>query len=205
MNNHTPYPHIAFHKSAQRLEELPEDSGSEVALVGRSNVGKSSAINTITGRKGLARSSKTPGSTQTINVFQLDDTLEARLIDLPGYGYAKAPLQIRKRIGHMVDNYLQNRHSLRGLLLLMDIRHPLQESDMRLIQWAWNCHITMHILLTKSDKLGYGAATAALRYVEQQFDKRGLLVTVQLFSSIDQKGLEEARCVLDKWIRSHSP
>jgi GTP-binding protein len=195
----TPYHNASFLLSAASLEQMPPDQGDEVAFIGRSNAGKSSAINTITGIKGLARSSKTPGRTQTINFFRLDD--KRRFVDLPGYGYAKVPLQQRQHWEEGVDRYLQTRRCLKGLILIMDIRHPLKESDQQIIQWATQCNVSLHILLTKCDKLSHGAATTALRQVEQALQQSLTTpISVQLFSSLDRIGLDHIWTVLNHWL-----
>lgn len=194
---------IAFHqawylKSAAELSQLPEDQGAEVAFIGRSNAGKSSSLNIITGIKGLARTSKTPGRTQMINFFALDQ--ERRLVDLPGYGYAKVPLAVKARWMENVDEYLRTRECLKGLIIVMDIRHPLKELDQQVLSWAMNCGVPTHILLTKADKLTAGAARTALREVQQALAPCGEAVTVQLFSSISRTGVEEAKQVLTRWL-----
>lgn len=194
----TLYNQAAFLLSVASPEQLPADNGAEVAFIGRSNVGKSSAINTITSIKGLARSSKTPGRTQMVNFFRLDD--KTRLVDLPGYGYAKVPLPLKQRFQALINEYLQTRQSLRGLMLLMDIRHPLKDSDLRLIQWTMHCEVPLHILLTKSDKLTHGAAAAAMHQVQQQLHAQWPSISVQLFSSLDRTGLNEVYKVLDQWL-----
>lgn len=198
MPNKARYHQTSFLLSAPSLEHLPPDEGAEVAFIGCSNVGKSSAINTITGITGLARSSKTPGRTQTINFFTLD--VHNRLVDLPGYGYAKVPLQLKQRFQQMINDYLKTRECLKGLILLMDIRHPLKEADQRLIEWTLQCEVPLHILLTKSDKLGHGAAAATLRQVEQNLHSWAPSTTVQLFSSLDHTGLDKVHIVLNDWL-----
>lgn len=198
MTNKARYHRASFLLSAPSLEDLPKDEGAEAAFIGRSNVGKSSAINTITGINGLARSSKTPGRTQSINLFELDNN--NRLVDLPGYGYAKVPLQLKQRFQEMINSYLESRQCLKGLILLMDIRHPLKDSDQTLIEWTLECEVPLHILLTKSDKLGHGAASAALRQVEQALHSWAPSTTVQLFSSLDHTGLDQVHAVLNRWL-----
>lgn len=198
MPNKARYHKASFLLSAPSLEFLPADQGAEVAFLGRSNVGKSSAINTITGINGLARSSKTPGRTQAINLFQLDQ--HNRLADLPGYGYAKVPLQLKQRFQALINDYLEQRQCLQGLILLMDVRHPLKESDQQLIHWTLHCEVPLHILLTKADKLSHGAAVAALRQVEQALHSWAPSATVQLFSSLDHSGLEQVHSVLNHWL-----
>jgi len=183
--------------SATQLSELPEDTGIEVAFAGRSNAGKSSAINTITDQKSLARISKTPGRTQMINFFSLDD--ERALVDLPGYGYAKVPEQMKIRWQQTLGKYLETRQALKGLMLMMDLRHPLKEFDIQMVKWANNAELPVHILLTKSDKLKHGAAMASLHSVEAQLRKLNLTAGVQLFSSLKKTGKEQAITQLDTW------
>lgn len=204
MSNITPA--INFHsahftQSAPALLQCPEDSGAEVAFAGRSNAGKSSAINTLTGNSKLARTSKTPGRTQLINFFELDE--ERRLVDLPGYGYAKVPQAVKQRWeGHLFE-YLQKRESLRGLVLLMDIRHPLQAYDTNLLNWALQVEMPVHILLTKSDKLSAGQRKSTVLKVKQHMREAevGDLVSVQAFSSLKKEGLEELKAQLSRWLQ----
>lgn len=183
--------------SATKLSELPEDNGIEVAFAGRSNAGKSSAINTITGIKALARISKTPGRTQMINFFNLDD--DRALVDLPGYGYAKVPEKMKIRWQQTLGQYLETRDSLRGLMVMMDIRHPLKEFDIQMLKWADHAELATHILLTKSDKLKHGAAMASLHKVSAELEKLNLTASVQLFSSLKNTGKDEAIAKLDSW------
>lgn len=191
------YNQATFLLSAPNLGNMPADQGIEVAFIGRSNAGKSSAMNTITGIKGLARTSKTPGRTQMINLFTLDD--ERRLVDLPGYGYAKVPLAVKQRWQKTLNQYLEQRTCLVGLVLVMDIRHPLKETDQQYIEWATVSGVPVHILLTKSDKLNRGAAINTLMQVRTAAQRHGDLVTVQNFSSHDRTGLEDALERLDLW------
>ncbi|PCJ31453.1 MAG: YihA family ribosome biogenesis GTP-binding protein [Gammaproteobacteria bacterium] len=183
--------------SATQLSELPNDIDIEVAFAGRSNAGKSSAINTITDQKALARTSKTPGRTQMINFFALDD--HRALVDLPGYGYAKVPEQVKIRWQQTLGKYLETRKTLRGLMLMMDSRHPLKEFDLQMITWANNVELPVHILLTKSDKLKNGPANSSLHHVISTLESKNLLATVQLFSSLKKTGREEAIKQLDLW------
>lgn len=194
------YQQATFLTSVASLEQLPIDEGIEIAFIGRSNSGKSSAINSITGIKGLARSSKTPGRTQMINFFRLDEN--RKLVDLPGYGYAKVPLQVKKRWEAIVAQYIENRHSLKGIILIMDIRHPLKELDQQLLHWVASCHVPVHILLTKADKLSHGATVMALRQVEHELQTYPGVISVQVFSALDRTGLESAWKVLDRWMSS---
>lgn len=183
--------------SATEPSELPQDSGIEVAFSGRSNAGKSSAINTITDQKSLARISKTPGRTQMINFFALD-SLRA-LVDLPGYGYAKAPAKMKISWEQTLGNYLETRRALTGLMLIMDIRHPLKEFDIQMIKWANKSELSVHILLTKADKLNNGAAKTSLLKVRSRLKKMNLNATSQLFSSLNNTGKDEAIGQLDHW------
>ncbi len=183
--------------SATQLSQLPTDLGFEVAFAGRSNAGKSSAINTITGIRALARISKTPGRTQMINFFHLDD--ERALVDLPGYGYAKVPEKMKLKWQTTLSKYLETRQSLRGLMLMMDIRHPLKTYDLQMLGWAKQAELPIHILLTKSDKLGRGAGGSALQQVRKELKEAGLEASVQLFSSLKYQGRDEAIKVLDEW------
>lgn len=192
------YHQATFVLSAVELEQLPTDEGAEVAFIGHSNAGKSSSLNAITGIKGLARISKTPGRTQAINVFSLDD--QRRLIDLPGYGYAKVPLAVKQRWQKNIDKYLQHRHCLRGLVLVMDIRHPLKKLDQQLLSWSIHCHLPIHILLTKVDKLKRAEALNTLKSVNETVKNNfNGQITVQLFSSLDHTGLLEATAHLNSW------
>lgn len=188
---------VEFIKSATRLEQCPEDTGVEVAFVGRSNAGKSSAINAIMGKK-IARTSKTPGQTQLINLFRLDDT--RRVVDLPGYGYAKVPAKIRDQIEFILKTYLWERQCLKGIVLLMDIRHPLPPLDIQLIELASEAGLFVHILLTKSDKINRGQGQNVLLQVRKALDAFPN-VSVQTFSALKNLGLDEAREKLDGWFQ----
>ena len=193
------YRRAQFLKSAPTLRECPPDDGAEVAFAGRSNAGKSSAINTLTGNSKLARTSKTPGRTQLLNFFNIDE--QRRLVDLPGYGFAKVPLAVKNEWQQHLDAYLSARQSLRGLVLLMDIRHPLQPFDTLLLDWAARSKMSVHVLLTKSDKLTYGAGKTALLHVQKALKAvPGLQATVQLFSAHNGQGLEELQRHLDSWL-----
>jgi len=184
--------------SAKLFSQCPPDNGSEVAFAGRSNAGKSSALNVITGINGLARTSKTPGRTQMMNFFALDDG--HRLVDLPGYGYAKVPKKVKIEWQKELGKYLEKRSALRGLILLMDIRHPFKEYDKEMLDWADRVELPVHILLTKSDKLSRGPANACLQKVLHTIDKSYPLCSAQLFSSLKKQGLEQARQVLTDWL-----
>jgi GTP-binding protein len=197
MNTALNYQKATFSKSVVELDQLPPDTGNEVAFIGCSNAGKSSALNAITGLKGLARISKTPGRTQAINVFDLGNKHQ-RLMDLPGYGYAKVPKAMRERWGKTIDLYLQTRESLSGLVLLMDIRHPLKPLDKHLIEWTMSCHLPVHILLTKADKLSRNQQRTTLHAVSDSLSEYGDLITVQTFSSVSREGVAEAKEALDE-------
>ncbi len=184
-----------FLMSAPKLDLCVEDTGFEIAFAGRSNAGKSSAINTITNQRQLARASKRPGRTQMINFFTLGNP-DQRLVDLPGYGYAAVPEEMKKVWQKELQNYLIERKSLTGLVLLMDVRHPLQDFDRMMLQWAKDRHLFIHILLTKSDKLNRGPASAALQDVKKQLKAMKLDFSIQLFSSLNKEGLEELAMVM---------
>jgi len=193
------YNQIAFLKSANGKTGLPNDSGAEVAFGGRSNAGKSSALNKITGIHRLARTSKTPGRTQLINFFQLADP-EKRLVDLPGYGYAKVPDSIKKHWQTIVSQYLTERKSLKGLILLMDIRHPLKPQDWQMIEWSVAHQLPTHILLTKADKLGKGAARNTLLMLKKELLGYEEFISAQLFSVLSGEGIVQVQEKLDEWL-----
>ncbi len=194
------YQTARFLTSAPTLAACPPDSGAEVAFAGRSNAGKSSAINALTRQKALARTSKTPGRTQLINFFTLGDDTERRLVDLPGYGFAKVPESVKLEWQRHLSDYLQRRGSLRGLVLVMDVRHPLSEFDQTLLGWADDKEMPVHILLTKADKLKSGAAKGALHQVRSRLREWEDLVSIQLFSSLKGQGIEEVHQCLDRWL-----
>ncbi|MDH5181313.1 MAG: ribosome biogenesis GTP-binding protein YihA/YsxC, partial [Gammaproteobacteria bacterium] len=175
----------------------PPDIGLEAAFAGRSNAGKSSALNTICAQKSLARTSKTPGRTQHLVFFQLDE--QRRLVDLPGYGYAKVPGQIQAKWQSAMAEYLERRESLQGLILLIDIRRLFTEFDEQMLNWCCHANMPVHILLTKADKLKRGPAQSILLQVRRQVEDLPQ-VSVQLFSSLKNQGVDEARQVLDRWL-----
>lgn len=183
--------------TAANLEQLPAPGAPEIAFAGRSNAGKSSAINALAGRRRLAFFSKTPGRTQQINFFTLNGG--GLLTDLPGYGYAKVPPSIREQWEGFLSTYLQTRESLIGLALIMDARHPLTELDWRMINWFVPTGKPVHILLTKADKLSRGPAQATLAKVRRELEETPR-TTVQLFSSTEATGLDEAERVLGEWL-----
>jgi GTP-binding protein len=184
-----------FLMSAPKLNLCVEDTGYEIAFAGRSNAGKSSAINALTNQKQLARASKKPGRTQMINFFSLGNP-DQRLVDLPGYGYAAVPEAMKLVWQKELENYLIHRQSLQGLVLLMDIRHPLQHFDVMMLEWAYSRKLFVHVLLTKSDKLNRGPASKVLQEVQQQLRKMKLQFSIQLFSSMNKQGLEELASVM---------
>lgn len=190
------YRDATFELSVAQLSQLPADTGYEVAFAGRSNAGKSSVINTLTDQKALARTSKTPGRTQLINVFSLDD--ERRLMDLPGYGYAKVPERIKEEWQKLLDQYLRSRESLRGIILIMDIRHPLKPFDQMMLEWSYACGLPIHILLNKADKLKKGPAKNTLLAVQKELKEFENLITIQLFSALKKTGKQECYQFLDK-------
>ncbi len=187
-----------FMIAAHAASQLPPDLGREVAFAGRSNAGKSSAVNAITGIKGLARSSKTPGRTQQIVFFGLDDS--RRLADLPGYGYAKVPEALRLHWRELMDGYFRQRQSLAGLILVMDARHPLKPFDMDMLAWCREAGLDCHILLTKSDKLSRSDTAKALQLVSNACAREGFRATVQAFSSSKMTGVDEARARIVDWL-----
>ncbi len=189
-----------FLKSASALSQCPDDQGAEVAFCGRSNAGKSSAINTLTDQRKLARTSKTPGRTQLINFFQLSGL--QRLVDLPGYGYAKVPIALKAHWHQHLDEYMRNRLCLKGLILLMDIRHPLREFDEMMLQWSNSANMPLHILLTKADKLKSGARNNTLLKTQRELPES---VTIQLFSSTEAIGLDQLISVMTEWLETELP
>ena len=198
---------ISFHNaqyliSAPSIRECPPEQGREVAFAGRSNAGKSSAINRLTGNGKLARTSKTPGRTQLINFFSLDAESSYRLVDLPGYGFAKVPLKVKQTWQRNLSEYLYKRKTLAGLVILMDIRHPLQEFDTMMLNWAVEAGMPVHLLLTKSDKLKQGAAKNTLFKVQASLDQGEVsdVVSCQLFSATKGSGVPELKAVLNHWL-----
>ncbi|WP_018416120.1 ribosome biogenesis GTP-binding protein YihA/YsxC [Teredinibacter turnerae] len=188
--------------SAPSLRECPAEEGAEVAFAGRSNAGKSSAINCLTNNGKLARTSKTPGRTQLINFFSLGQGAQQRLVDLPGYGYAKVPLATKREWQAHLSEYLYKRKCLRGLVLLMDIRHPMQEFDTMMLNWAVDANMPVHLLLTKSDKLKRGAASNTLLQVNRSLKESNVqdLVSAQIFSSLKNVGVQQLEQVLTGWL-----
>jgi len=187
-----------FHISVAHPRDLPQDSLAEVAFAGRSNAGKSSAINTLCNHKRLAFVSKLPGRTQLLNFFRI---AEGRfLVDLPGYGFAKAPKEQQMQWQGLIGGYLANSAHLKGLVLIMDIRHPLTDLDWSLLEWFRQLEKPVHVLLSKSDKLSRGPAQQTLIQVRNALHEAGLEASVQLFSSLKKSGVEEAEAVMRKWL-----
>jgi GTP-binding protein len=199
-----------FVLAAHRISQLPADQGAEVAFAGRSNAGKSSALNALTNHKGLARTSKTPGRTQQMVAFSLppqaqvegEPPLDLRLIDLPGYGYAKVPLEMREHWKLEIDAYLHQRRSLRGLVLIVDIRHPLKEFDRMMLAFCFATQLPCHVLLTKADKLSRNQAMLALAALRKQFADNSPHATAQIFSSSASTGVDEARAAVMTLLRT---
>jgi GTP-binding protein len=189
------YPSVNYLVGAWNAQQFPADFGAEIAFAGRSNSGKSSAINAITGRIALARISKTPGRTQLINFFSLGG--QNRLVDLPGYGFAKVPPAMQQHWQQLMTSYFENRQSLRGLVILMDCRHPLKDTDWQMLEWGASRSVPCHVLLSKADKLSQSEGIKILRSVTSQLSG----ATVQLFSATSHRGVDEARKVLDRVLK----
>ena len=200
MSNTILFNKTSFLMSAPSVKQSPIAEGKEVAFAGRSNAGKSSVINTLTDNKKLARTSKKPGRTQLLNFFSLNK--DRRLVDLPGYGFAKVPIVVKRNWNRNLAGYLQERQSLVGVVILMDIRHPLQKYDWQLIRWASESKMPVHLLLTKSDKLKRGAINNVLLSVEEELAKEKLSAsfTIQAFSSFKRFGLDELKQKLTIWL-----
>ncbi|GAB3488235.1 ribosome biogenesis GTP-binding protein YihA/YsxC [Marinomonas epiphytica] len=193
-----------FIKSAEKLSQCPLDQGLEVAFAGRSNAGKSTALNTLANQRKLARTSKTPGRTQLINCFGLN-LEDRRLIDLPGYGFAKVPLEMKKVWQAHMQDYLMNRRSLAGVVLVMDIRHPLKEFDTMMLDWAAANGMKVHVLLTKSDKLKRGPANNAKFAVQKAIKELNIDGSVQTFSALNGDGVDALRIKLAAWLAFETP
>lgn len=197
---------VTFRMSAPDISFLPPDEGCEIAFVGRSNAGKSSALNALTEQKNLAKTSKTPGRTQMINLFEI--TPGKRIVDLPGYGYAKVPMELKKKWQRALNEYLESRKSLKGLVVVMDIRNPLTSLDRQIVDWAISCQLPTILLLTKSDKLNQSPRTKAVREVEfslQEFQDHELYISVLPFSAVNLSiGLKKFRELLSEWFDRNS-
>lgn len=192
-----------FLVSAPSLKQCPPEKGAEVAFAGRSNAGKSSAINRLTQNKKLVRTSKTPGCTIQINFFQLQNSPDLRLVDLPGYGYAAVPDAMKQKWQQHLSQYLHERQCLKGLVLAMDIRHPLQDLDIMMLNWAVESEMPLHTLLTKSDKISRGAAQNTLQKYRKELRDSGFdnFVTGQVFSSVTGEGVDELATRLRLWLQ----
>ncbi len=205
MNNHVNKPkadnrhyrQATFLLSAGNAKQFPQH-GSEVAFAGRSNAGKSSALNTLCDNKGLARTSKTPGRTRLVNFFELDQ--ERRLVDLPGYGFAKVPVAIKKEWEKLMTQYLSEQTALNGLIVIMDIRHPLNDYDWQMLEWCQHYQLPAHVLLTKADKIKRGAQQNSLLKTRKLLKEEGIDVSVQTFSALKKTGLDELVSKLDEWL-----
>ncbi|MDD5319467.1 MAG: ribosome biogenesis GTP-binding protein YihA/YsxC [Methylococcales bacterium] len=189
------YHQAKFINSSPHLKDTPPDQGREVAFAGRSNAGKSSAINALTRQNALARISKTPGRTQMLNFFEIND--RQRFVDLPGYGYAKVPLVVKKKWHELMETYLTSRKSLCAIILVMDVRNPLTEFDWQMVEWCRHTGLALHILLTKADKLTYGAAKNTLLQVQRELKDINFPLTIQLFSALKKTGIDEVHQALD--------
>ena len=170
----------------------------EVAFAGRSNAGKSSAINTLCDNKGLARTSKTPGRTRLVNFFELDD--QRRIVDLPGYGFAKVPIAMKQEWEKLMTQYLSEQHALRGLVVIMDIRHPLNDYDWQMLEWCHHYQLPAHVLLTKADKIKRGAQQSSKLKTQKLLKEAGIDASVQIFSALKKTGLDELVRKLDDWL-----
>ncbi len=197
------YRQAAFLSSAARLSQAPADEGYEVAFAGRSNAGKSSAINALCDQKTLARTSKTAGRTQLLNFFAVDT--QRRIVDLPGYGYAKVSEDIKRDWQGALADYLEQRACLRGLMLMMDIRHPLKDYDRQMLDWARHISLPVHVLLTKSDKLNKGPASSTLLKVRAELRRLAPSFSAQTFSALRRHGIDEAHARLDAWFELDPP
>jgi len=194
----TYYKRLRFLISAAAKKQFPDTDTIEIAFAGRSNAGKSSAINTIADNKTIARTSKTPGRTQLINFFSLDE--KRLLVDLPGYGFAKVPPRIKKQWLELMESYLADRPNIVGLVIIMDIRHPLKEFDWQMLEWCAHFNIKAHVLLTKADKMKKGPAKSTMLQVKKHIKEEGLEASVQLFSALKKDGVTEIHQVLDNWL-----
>jgi len=185
------FPNVRFIKSANAPDQFVPETGGEVAIAGRSNSGKSSAINLITQRHGLARTSKAPGQTQLVNFFELE--ANRRLVDLPGYGFAKVPRAMQDHWGRLLSQYFAERQSLKGLFIVMDVRRPLGEKDIQMMELVAGRGLPVHLMLTKCDKVSRNEALPTLRRIQAETAGRA---TAQLFSALSKEGVDEARKVL---------
>ncbi len=191
------YRRAQFLISAGKAAQFPHN-GSEVAFAGRSNAGKSSALNTLCDNKGLARTSKTPGRTRLVNFFQLDE--ERRLVDLPGYGFAKVPVAMKKEWENLMTQYISDQLSLKGLVVIMDIRHPLNDYDWQMLEWCQHYDLPAHVLLTKADKIKRGAQQNSKLKTQKLLKEANITASVQVFSALKKTGLDELVTRLNDWL-----
>jgi GTP-binding protein len=191
------YRQAQFLISAGKAKQFPQ-GGSEVAFSGRSNAGKSSAINTLCDNKGLARTSKTPGRTRLVNFFELDE--QRRLVDLPGYGFAKVPVAMKNEWEKLMTQYLSDQQALKGLVIIMDIRHPLNDYDWQMLEWCDHYQLPAHILLTKADKIKRGAQQNSLLKTRKLLKEADINASVQIFSALKKTGLDELVFKLNDWL-----
>ncbi|PJG82366.1 ribosome biogenesis GTP-binding protein YihA/YsxC [Caviibacterium pharyngocola] len=191
------YHKTRFLTSAPNIKALPEDSGIEIAFAGRSNAGKSTALNALTNQKNLARTSKTPGRTQLINLFEAE--AQCKLVDLPGYGYAAVPEQVKRQWQHSLGEYLQKRQCLKGVVILMDIRHPLKDLDQQMVEWSVSAQLPVLILLTKADKLSQSARSKQVKMVREAILPFQGDVQVEAFSAQNRIGIDRLAAKLDAW------
>ena len=198
----TYYQQASFFQSSSQMSNLPTEKHYEIAFAGRSNAGKSSTLNTVCQQRSLARTSKTPGRTQLINFFALPQ--ECYLVDLPGYGYAKVPDKVKLKWQRFIEMYLAQRKVLKGVVLVMDIRHPLKEFDRLMLEWAVSSDLPVHVLLNKSDKVKRGVASSTLLQVKKQLQHLDLSLSVQTFSALKRDGVSELWKILDGWLEMES-
>jgi len=191
------YRQAHFLISAGKAKQFPQH-GIEVAFAGRSNAGKSSAINTLCDNKGLARTSKTPGRTRLVNFFELDE--ERRLVDLPGYGFAKVPIAMKNEWERLMTQYLSDQQALNGLVVIMDIRHPLNDYDWQMLQWCHHFNLPAHVLLTKADKIKRGAQQNSKLQTQKKLKEADINASVQVFSALKKTGLDELVAKLNEWL-----
>ncbi|MCB1583524.1 MAG: ribosome biogenesis GTP-binding protein YihA/YsxC [Marinicella sp.] len=191
--------HCEFLVSAYKTSQLPPDEGMEIAFAGRSNSGKSTTINALTNHKGLAKVSKTPGRTQLFNCFEFKPNM--RLVDLPGYGYAKVPVKMKKHWDTEIDSYLMNRESLIGVVIIMDIRHPMKVFDEQMLNWAHQSGLHAHVLLNKADKLNNNETKKTLMKVTREIAKISDTATCQVFSALRKTGTAELSAVITPWFK----
>ena len=191
---------INFDRSCPTEQFFPDDEGVELAICGRSNSGKSSVLNMLANQKKLAKTSNTPGRTQSINFFYVNEDSSKKLVDLPGYGYAKASKKMQKEWGQQITKYMASRKSLRGIILIMDVRHPLQESDLNFIAWCEQYNLPMQILLNKSDKLSKNKASQELMKCVEKTADNLLLDRPMLLSAKTASGAEELSKKILGWM-----